>query len=74
MERRMKKSEENFVAYDVTKNFVDNLEYLIEAAEDCELKDSFVAQYCEYIDAVCNLLKLTSISERFRELCLLFHF
>ena len=59
MERRMKKSFEEFVAYDATKNFVDNLEYLIDAAEDCELQDSFMVQYREYIDRVCDLLKLT---------------
>ena len=55
----MKKSFEEFVAYDATKNFVDNLEYLIDAAEDCELQDSFMVQYREYIDRVCDLLKLT---------------
>ena len=59
MGKRMKKSVGEFVAYDATKNFVDNLEYLIEAADDCELKDSFVAQYREYIDATCAVLKLT---------------
>ena len=59
MGRRMKKSFEEFVAYDATKNFVDNLEYLIDAAEDCELQDSFMVQYREYIDRVCDLLKLT---------------
>ena len=59
MGRRMKKLLDAFVAYDATKNFVDNLEYLIDSAEDCELKDSFMAQYREYIDAACDLLKLT---------------
>ena len=59
MGRRMKKSFEEFVAYDATKNFVDNLEYLIDAAVDCELQDSFMVQYREYIDRVCDLLKLT---------------
>ena len=45
--------------YDATKSFIDNFEILVEAVENCELKESFIEQYREYIYAVCDVLKLT---------------
>lgn len=59
MARKMRKSEYEFVSYDATKSFIDNFEVLVSAAEDCELKEEFVEQYREYINAACDVLKLT---------------
>ena len=55
----MRKTEYEFVSYDATKSFIDNFEVLVSAAEDCELKEEFVEQYREYINAACDVLKLT---------------
>jgi hypothetical protein len=59
MARRRKKSESETALYDVTKSFIDNFEVLVSAAEDCELKEEFFEQYRGYIDAACEVLKLT---------------
>ena len=59
MARRRKKSECEIASYDATKSFIDNFEILVEAAVDCELQESFVEQYREYINAACDVLKLT---------------
>ena len=59
MARRRKKSECEIASYDATKSFIDNFEILVEAAVDCELKEEFVEQYSEYINAACDVLKLT---------------
>ncbi len=59
MARRRKKSECEIASYDTTKSFIDNFEILVEAAVDCELQESFVEQYREYINAACDVLKLT---------------
>ena len=59
MARRMRKMENLFVSYDSTKSFIDNFEVLVSAAEDCELKEEFFEQYRGYIDAACEVLKLT---------------
>ncbi|MBR5469508.1 MAG: ATP-binding protein [Paludibacteraceae bacterium] len=55
----MKKTECEMMLYDATKSFIDNFEILVEAVENCELKESFIEQYREYIYAVCDVLKLT---------------
>ena len=55
----MKKSEKNFVVYDVQKCFIDNLEQLVGATKDCALSKDFIAQYRKYIDAVCGVLQLS---------------
>lgn len=59
MARRRKKSECEIASYDATKSFIDNFEILVEAAVDCELQESFVEQYQEYINAACDVLKLS---------------
>ena len=59
MARRRKKSECEIASYDATKSFIDNFEILVEAAVDCELQESFVEQYREYINAACDVLKLS---------------
>ena len=59
MAKKKRKSEDGPMLYDATKSFVDNFEILVEAAEDCELQESFIEQYREHIDAVCSVLKLT---------------
>lgn len=47
------------MSYDATKSFIDNFDILVSAAEDCELKEEFIEQYREYIEATCDVLKLT---------------
>lgn len=59
MARRRKKSESETALYDATKSFIDNFEVLVSAAVDCELKEEFFEQYRGYIDAACEVLKLT---------------
>lgn len=59
MAKKMKKTECEMMLYDATKSFIDNFEILVEAVENCELKESFIEQYREYIYAVCDVLKLT---------------
>lgn len=55
----MKKTDCEMMLYDATKSFIDNFEILVETVENCELKESFIEQYREYIYAVCDVLKLT---------------
>lgn len=52
MAKKMKKTDCEMMLYDATKSFIDNFEILVEAVENCELKESFIEQYCEYIYAV----------------------
>ena len=59
MAKKMKKTDCEMMLYDATKSFIDNFEILVEAVENCELKESFIEQYREYIYAVCDVLKLT---------------
>ena len=59
MARRRKKSECEIASYDATKSFIDNFEVLVSAAEDCELKEEFFVQYRDYINAACDVLKLS---------------
>ena len=59
MTRKMRKSEHEFVSYDAKKSFIDNFEVLVSAAEDCELKAEFIEQYRDYINAACDVLRLT---------------
>ena len=59
MAKKIKKTECEMMLYDATKSFIDIFEILVEAVENCELKESFIEQYREYIYAVCDVLKLT---------------
>ena len=59
MAKKMKKTDCEMMLYEATKSFIDNFEILVEAAVDCELQESFVEQYREYINAACDVLKLS---------------